>query len=307
LTLASDLALVNVEGTGMIGVPGTAERVFGALRAASVSVVMISQGSSEHSICCVVKAAQAEAGRAALARAFAPEIDAGPDPGRERRNARSACWPRSATAWPARPAWRRACSMPWLAPASTCAPSRKARRSATSRRRSPQAMPPALRAVHAGFWLSPQTISLGVIGPGKVGAALLDQIAQAAPRLAAASNLDLRLRGLASSRRMHAGRGCRRRRPWRERLDAGQACDLDAFAAHVHAAHLPHAVIVDCSASPKVAARYAEWLAAGIHVITPNKQAGAGDLAQYRKPSARRRREAARASATKPRSVPACR
>jgi aspartokinase/homoserine dehydrogenase 1 len=58
-------------------------------------------------------------------------------------------------------------------------------------------------------------------------------------------------------------------------------CDLDAFAAHIHAAHLPHAVIVDCSASPKVAARYADWLAAGIHVITPNKQAGAGPLAQW--------------------------
>lgn len=47
--------MLNLEGTGLIGVPGTAERVFAALRTAQVSVVMISQGSSEHSICCVVK------------------------------------------------------------------------------------------------------------------------------------------------------------------------------------------------------------------------------------------------------------
>ena len=66
LTLSPDLAVLNVEGTGLIGVPGTAERVFAALRNAQVSVVMISQGSSEHSICCVVK--QGEAERAPITR-----------------------------------------------------------------------------------------------------------------------------------------------------------------------------------------------------------------------------------------------
>ncbi len=77
LTLAHGLALLNVEGTGMIGVPGTAERVFAALRAARVSVVMISQGSSEHSICCVVKLAESDTARAAIEGAFARELSAG--------------------------------------------------------------------------------------------------------------------------------------------------------------------------------------------------------------------------------------
>lgn len=75
LTLSADLALLNLEGTGLIGVPGTAERVFAALRNAHVSVVMISQGSSEHSICCVVKASEAAKGQAALLDAFAHELD----------------------------------------------------------------------------------------------------------------------------------------------------------------------------------------------------------------------------------------
>src|SRR4029079_13138241 len=77
ITVAHDLALLNVEGTGMIGVPGTAERVFAALRAAQVSVVMISQGSSEHSICSVVRAGQASTAQAALEGAFARELAAG--------------------------------------------------------------------------------------------------------------------------------------------------------------------------------------------------------------------------------------
>ena len=281
LSLASDLALLNVEGSGMIGVPGTAERVFGTLRAASVSVVMISQGSSEHSICCVVKAAQAEAGRAALARAFAPEIAQGQiqDVSVEREISVLAAVGDGMAGTPGVAA--RFFNALARARVNVRAIAQGASERNISAAISSCDATKALRAAHAGFWLSPQTISLGVIGPGKVGAALLDQIAHAAPRLAAASNLDLRLRGLASSRRMHLAEGAVVARPWRERLDAGQACDLDAFAAHVHAAHLPHAVIVDCSASPKVAARYAEWLAAGIHVITPNKQAGAGDLAQW--------------------------
>ena len=51
ITTIDPVALVNLEGAGMIGVPGTAHRLFGALRDAGISVILISQGSSEHSIC----------------------------------------------------------------------------------------------------------------------------------------------------------------------------------------------------------------------------------------------------------------
>ena len=144
---------------------------------------------------------------------------------------------------------------------STCARSRRARASATSRSRSPSTdATRALRAAHAAFWLSPQTLSVGVIGPGQVGRALLAQLAAALPRLRTRSNLDLRLRALANSRAMHAGRA-RRRAGRRDgaRCDGGAArarSTSTRFAAHVHAEHLPHALIVDCSASDAVAARY---------------------------------------------------
>ncbi|SVC51544.1 uncharacterized protein METZ01_LOCUS304398, partial [marine metagenome] len=51
ITAIDDVALVNLEGTGMIGVPGTADRLFAALHHANISVVLVSQASSEHSIC----------------------------------------------------------------------------------------------------------------------------------------------------------------------------------------------------------------------------------------------------------------
>ncbi len=282
LTLANDLALLNVEGAGMIGVPGTAERVFAALRTARVSVVMISQGSSEHSICCVVRDAEAETARGAIAEAFARELGTGQINGVQLTRGISVL----------AAVGDRMAGTPGVAARLFDALARsrvnvRAIAQGASERNISVALDSAdatkaLRAAHAAFYLSPQTISIGLIGPGKVGAALLDQLAAAAPRLKREANLDLRLRAIATSRRMWLNDRGKSTRYDELMSSSGDACDLAAFAAHVQATHLPHAVIVDCSASDAVAAHYAGWLAAGIHVITPNKHAGAGDVGRYR-------------------------
>jgi len=90
------------------------------------------------------------------------------------------------------------------------------------------------------------------------------------------------VRALANSRHMWLDELGTNAGDWKQNLEAAKAgCDLDVFAAHVRTEHLPHAIIIDCSASDAVAAHYADWLARGIHVVTPNKQAGAGPLARY--------------------------
>jgi bifunctional aspartokinase / homoserine dehydrogenase 1 len=282
LTLANDLALLNVEGAGMIGVPGTAERVFAALRTARVSVVMISQGSSEHSICCVVREAEAETAHAAITVAFTRELAAGQINGVQLTRGISVL----------AAVGDRMAGTPGVAARLFDALARsrvnvRAIAQGASERNISVALDSAdatkaLRAAHAAFYLSPQTISIGLIGPGKVGAALLEQLATAAPRLKREANLDLRLRAIATSRRMWLNDRGKSTRYDELMSGTGDACDLAAFAAHVQATHLPHAVIVDCSASDAVAAHYAGWLAAGIHVITPNKHAGAGDIQRYR-------------------------
>ena len=61
-----DAALINIEGSGMIGIPGFASRVFGALARVKVNVIMISQASSEHSICIVCRATEADTALVAL-------------------------------------------------------------------------------------------------------------------------------------------------------------------------------------------------------------------------------------------------
>ncbi len=63
---------------------------------------------------------------------------------------------------------------------------------------------------------------------------------------------------------------------------ADRAADLAAFVEHVGVDYLPHRVIIDCTASGEVAKHYAEWLAAGIHIVTPNKKANSAPLESYR-------------------------
>ena len=80
LTAIGDRALVNLEGAGMIGVPGTADRLFASLKNAGVSVTLISQASSEHSICVAVPEDVAKLAEQVISEAFAEEAGSEPVP-----------------------------------------------------------------------------------------------------------------------------------------------------------------------------------------------------------------------------------
>ncbi len=71
-----NMAVVNVEGSGLIGVPGVAKRLFGTLEELGVNVIMISQASSEHSITFVTLASQAELAKAGIEEEFHRELKA---------------------------------------------------------------------------------------------------------------------------------------------------------------------------------------------------------------------------------------
>ena len=275
------IALINVEGTGMMGVPGVAQRIFGSLRSVSVSVVMISQASSEHSVCFAVPEAQAGLAHATVEKAFASEVHRGQI---ERVDVVLGCSVLAAVG-------ERMADTPGVAARlfgslSKAGINVRAIAQGSSERNISLVVDRAdstraLRAVHAGFYLSDQVISVGVVGPGLVGRALLAQIEAQAPLLRARFKLDLRVRAIASSTRMVLGDPSLAADAW-EGGGPTVPTDLTALAEHIRPSHLPHAVIIDCSASDAVAERYAGWLDRGIHVITPNKRAGAGPLERYR-------------------------
>ncbi len=69
------ISLVNIEGGGMIGIPGIAARIFGALAREGINIIMISQASSEHTICLVFRTREAERALGALSRELALELE----------------------------------------------------------------------------------------------------------------------------------------------------------------------------------------------------------------------------------------
>ncbi len=282
ITTIDGIALANLEGAGMIGVPGTAHRLFGALREDGISVILISQGSSEHSICFAVPEAEADRAERVVRRAFDSELREGQIQSMEVNRGCSIL----AVVGDGMAGAHGVAAQVFKALGSAAVNVRAIAQGASERNISVvidgRGSARALRAVHAGFYLSPHTISIGLVGPGLVGGALLDQLATQVERLRRDLKLDLRVRGIAGSKTMVLAQGVIGLSGWRtEYAAAGDAVDLAWFAAHVHAAHVPHAVIIDCSASAQVAEHYVDWLAAGIHVVTPNKKANSADYGYY--------------------------
>jgi len=282
ITTIDPVALVNLEGAGMIGVPGTANRLFGALRDAGISVILISQGSSEHSICFAIPAAQAQRAEDAVRRAFDSELRDGQiqhvDVARDLAIL--------AVVGDGMAGAHGVAAKVFNSLGDAAISVRAIAQGASERNISlvvdGKFAAKALRAVHAAFYLSPNTLSIGLIGPGTVGRVLLEQIASQVERLRAL-NLDLRVRGIASSKRMLLADGAIDLANWPALLaEQGTAVDLEKFAAHVQADYIPHTVIIDCTASAEVANGYRDWLARGIHVVTPNKKANSGALPAYR-------------------------
>ena len=282
VTAVDDVAVLNVEGTGMIGVPGTADRLFAALRSAEVSVTLISQASSEHSICVAVPQDLAEKAREVISEAFAAELEAGQiqrvdvD---DRQSILAVVGDNMA-------------GLPGVAgrffsTLGSAGINVRAIAQGSSERNisavvSMDEAERALRAVHSGFYLSAKTVSIGLLGPGNVGAEFLRQLHSRTEWLREKFNLDLRIRAIARSRTMLLGARRIELSDWREQFDVdGMDLDLDRFVSHVRADHLPHAVIIDCTSDDAVAMSYADWLRQGIHVITPNKKAFSGPSAYY--------------------------
>ncbi len=275
------IALVNLEGAGMIGVPGTADRLFGALREAAISVTLISQGSSEHSICFAVPDESAAQVKTVVERAFAVELSEGQVQNIEVTKGCAVI----AVVGDGMAGLPGVAGRFFRTLGNAGINVRAIAQGASERNISAviaaKDMTRALRAVHGSFYLSAKTVSIGLIGPGSVGSALLDQMAGEAERLRRNFNLDLRVRAVSSSSRMLLADRRIDLGDWREKFESGQDKDLERFVDHLQADHLPHAVLIDCTAEDSIAGCYGRWLERGIHVITPNKRAHSGPLDYY--------------------------
>ena len=271
--MVDGMALINVEGTGMIGVPGVANQLFGALREVGVSVVMISQASSEHSICFAIPEAQTKLARTTLERAFfaalhhnqIQTIDVTPNV-----SILAAVGDNMVDHPGVAGKFFTALGKAGINIRAIAQGSSERNISAVIDHSDSQR---ALRAVHSAFYLSNQTISIGVIGAGLIGGTFLDQLRERMEALNREFKIDLRVRGIMNSKRMLLNEG-RSLGDWRDSLGRTDAAsDLEKFVEHVQADHLPHAAIIDCTSSAELPNEYKK-LARARHSHHHAKQKG---------------------------------
>ncbi|HEV8430190.1 MAG TPA: bifunctional aspartate kinase/homoserine dehydrogenase I [Pyrinomonadaceae bacterium] len=278
-----DMALINVEGTGMIGVPGVAHKLFGALRAVGVSIVMISQASSEHSICFAVPQGHAELAKKTIEQTFFAELQRGEIQTVDLRE--SCCIVAMVGEGMIE---RLGMAGQFFSALGKAGVNVRAIAQGSSERNISAVIEQheatkALRALHSAFYLSSQTLSIGVIGTGLIGGTFLDQLTTRIQELRTRRGIDLRVRGIMNSRKMILHEGQLLLEGWRDELsNSAVEANLEQFVNHVHADHLPHAVIIDATASADLTKHYESWVSRGINIITPNKQSNAGPLASYR-------------------------
>ena len=280
ITSIDDMALLTLRGLGMVGVPGTAQRLFGSLASHDVSVTLISQASSEHTICFAIRNADRSVARAAIAHEFryefqhgATTLDEAPDhsiaaivgegmkgtPGVAGRVFEALGRNNVSIAAIAQGASER--NISFVVPTAS-----KVR---------------ALRAIHEAFFEPRRKLMLVVVGVGNIGAALLRQIEQQR-RYLLDRGFDVRVGALANSR------GCLMNpegidlKHWRERLKASRRPLTPAqLARAVEAFEWTHAALVDCTASADVVDAYPDFVRAQLHIVTPNKQANVLPMKRY--------------------------
>ena len=278
-----DMVLLNVEGTGMIGNPGVAHKLFAALHAVDVSVVMISQASSEHSICFAVPREHAKLAKTTVAETFAVEMQRG---GIQTVDLTEGCCIIAMVGDGM--IERLGMAGKFFSALGKAGINVRAIAQGSSERNISAVIEQhdatkALRAIHSAFYLSNQTLSIGVIGTGLIGGTLLSQLQTRIEELKRHRGIDLRVRGILNSRKMILADQHLALERWRDDLSAGsERGDLEKFINHVNAAHLPHAVVIDATTSAELTSHYESWLAKGINIITPNKKSNAGPWPAYR-------------------------
>ncbi|XP_016472119.1 bifunctional aspartokinase/homoserine dehydrogenase, chloroplastic [Nicotiana tabacum] len=280
-----NVAIVNVEGTGMAGVPGTASAIFSAVKDVGANVIMISQASSEHSVCFAVPEKEVKAVADVLESRFGQALSAG-------RLSQIAVIPNCSIL---AAVGQRMASTPgvsatlFTALAKANINIRAIAQGCTEYNITVvvkrEDCVRALRAVHSKFYLSRTIIAVGIVGPGLIGATLLDQLKDQTAVLKEKFNIDLRVMGITGSRTMLLSESGIDLSKWRELLSLkGEMADLSKFVHHVRGNHfIPNTVLVDCTADARIASHYYDWLHKGIHVVTPNKKANSGPLDQYLK------------------------
>jgi len=280
----NNIALISLEGSGMIGIPGFSKRLFEALSNERINVILITQSSSEHSICVAVDVAAASRAKAVVDAAFANEITL------QKVEPLQIETDLSIVAL----VGENMKSHPGISGRMFSAMGRngvniRAIAQGSSEKNisaviSTKDVRKAINVLHEEFFETAyRQVNLFVVGTGNVGAKLLEQLHQQHAYLQQQLRLQLRVIGLCNSRQMVFSEEGIDAGTWKEQLDKGQPADLHAFVEMAINRNLRNSIFVDVTASENVAAIYPSLLQKSISVVACNKIAASSGYANYKR------------------------
>ncbi|WP_422526383.1 bifunctional aspartate kinase/homoserine dehydrogenase I [Serratia fonticola] len=281
ITNLNNMAMINVSGPGMKGMVGMAARVFAVMSRAGISVVLITQSSSEYSISFCVPQSELQRARRALEDEFYLELKDGvlePLDVMERLAIISVVGDGMRTL---RGISARFFSALARANINIVAIAQGSSERSISVVVDNDSATTGVRVSHQMLFNTDQVIEVFVIGVGGVGGALIEQVYRQQPWLKQ-KHIDLRICGIANSRAMLTNVHGISLESWRDELaEAKEPFNLGRLIRLVKECHLLNPVIVDCTSSQAVADQYADFLADGFHVVTPNKKANTSSMNYY--------------------------
>lgn len=278
----SGISMINVCGPGMKGMVGMAGRMFTAVSRAGVSVVLITQASSEYSISFCIHTYDADKTLQVLHQEFELELQAGLLEEIEIRHDLAILSLVGDGMRTMKGIAARFFTSLSQAAINIVAISQGSSERAISAVVGNKKVTEAIKACHQNLFGSQQFIDIILVGLGGVGNALLEQIHRQQSVLSK-QGIGLRVVGLANSRKMILSRDGLDLNNWQSLLDtATKRFNLQEIKQLVDDSHLINPVIVDCTSDESIANQYADFLAAGFHVVTPNKKANTGTMDFYR-------------------------
>jgi aspartokinase/homoserine dehydrogenase 1 len=278
-----NLALVNLQGSGMIGVAGVSAKLFTVLAKHKISVILISQASSEHSICFAIEPSASAEVKALLEEEFKTEIADGDVEGIDIQENLSVIavvgeGMRRHTGVSGK--LFSVLGKNGINIIATAQGSSELNISVVIERKD---ISKALNVIHDSFFFSQaKTLNLFLVGTGLIGKALLEQLQGQENYLSKYKALKINLVGVMNSRKMLIDPQGIELESWEEERDSrGKPAEIWAFVEEAKRLNLPNSVFADCTANKEIHNYYLGLFEANISVVTPNKVANSGRYEDY--------------------------
>ena len=278
-----NVALLNVEGSGMIGIPGFSRRLFQTLSDKQINIIMITQASSEHSICIAVKLQDADQAKKVIDENFAFEISLQRvEPAKIERDLTNI-----AIVGDKMKEHQGISGKLFSSLGANNINIRAIAQGASERNISilidKKNTQKALNTIHESFFEEQiKELNLFVTGVGNVGGKLLEQLLGQQDYLLKYLRLKIRVISISNSRKMILSKSPIKLEIWKNELEKiGIKADRKKFFNHIKKLNLRNSIFIDNTASEEIADEYVSYLKNSIGVVTCNKIACASNLDNY--------------------------